>query len=59
MAGPESDCECAQHAALLRLVLVLVMLRCPHVDPEEAIRSQLRESLDGALEEVSALIGEL
>jgi hypothetical protein len=35
------------------------MLRCPHVDPEEAIRSQLRESLDGALEEVSALIGEL
>lgn len=59
MAAAESDCACAQYAALLRLMLALVLLRCDHVEVPEELRLQLRENLDGSLEEVGWLVTEL
>lgn len=59
MEAQESDCECAQYAALLRLALALILLRCPHVTVPEATRVELRENLDCSVEEVGELVTRL
>lgn len=54
-----TDCACGEQAALLRVALALVLLRCTHTELPEDVRSELRTQLHYAQGEVAELVRRL